>query len=516
MSAEPQHWVATDEGSARKGNEDAYLWLGPDDTGGNGGLWLVVDGEGGAGVGDLAAAMVTTTVSELYGALVGAQKDPVLALRSALEEANRRLGVIGETYPRLARARASFAAVAHYDGKLYPVVAGSAAAFVVTPGGVRRIGARDVARHERGDGDRDLVPGSGVGVDGPLVHHAEAPIDPDFTSIVLCTDGVTELVPDALIGEAVERLAPKDAATGLIEVARRRWSDDDATAAVVRFVDPNLQVNTTLKAFLDWADSGLTKWPDQTLVLQVGGTVATEPPPRSNVSAIPTIEGEALAPGADAAAAGRTLGFSRDDVAAIVAASAGAAGAPGPSNTAPQPAAPGSPERTTLPAGPDSPGPVSTSPTASTPDTARSPAERVESGAPPKAASPQAPSGDRPAATGKGTLFFSPQDIEQVRAAADSANARPESVPAGRRSTAPLVDRTLDLGEEPEPAPPFTRDFSPVGGAKDTSTDDVATTRRSQLTDDELALATSRPWLPAAVIVGFVLVGILVWLAVLR
>src|SRR5690606_2111669 len=152
--------------------------------------------------------------------------------------------------------------------------------------------------------------------------------------------------------------------------------------------------------------------------------------------AIPTIEGEALAPGADAAAAGRTLGFSRDDVAAIVAASAGAAGAPGPSNTAPQPAAPGSPERTTLPAGPDSPGPVSTSPTASAPDTARSSSTREESGETPPASSP-APSGDRPAATGKGTLFFSPQDIEQVRAAADSANARPESVPVGRRSTAP-------------------------------------------------------------------------------
>lgn len=427
MSESPQHWIATDAGSARDGNEDAFLYLGPDETDG-GGLWLVVDGEGGPGVGDLASSMLVVTVGELYPELLDAHGDPAYALEVAAKEAESRLATIAGIYPELEGVRASFAAVALHQGMLYPVSSGSCAVVKIANGGGELLAEPEVAHSLRGTGDYDLVPASGIRAEGgPVLNRVSEPVAAEAVSFFLCTDGVSEMVPAAMVAQGVERLAAQDAVEALIELSRRRWSDDDATAAVVRFADPKFQMFTTPDAFLDWAESGMTKWPEKTLMLQAGSRVEQGTPPRSNVDGLPSIGGgEAPAEQADMDALESTMSFSPDQVQAIVAASMDGAGTL-PERTAPEGTMVFSPGDAAAVAAAASAGDVSTTgdgPAPNAPTEADPPeqaADAVEGG----------PAGGPTASTG--TMFFSPQEMDRIREVADqqasaaSGGAVPES-----------------------------------------------------------------------------------------
>ncbi len=322
MSVEPQHWARTDGGTARPGNEDAYLWLGPEDTGGHGYLWLVIDGEGGDGIGDLAATLFALTVRELYDDLLDMHRNPMAALDVAAEEAATRLASIGKVYPSLAGARASFAAVAYHDGQVYTAVAGNVALYSSRYGNLQRIGEPDLAKTIAGHGDEDPIPGSGIGTDGPLFRRGETFADPEGYTFLMVTDGVGSMVPDELLAQATARLGAKDCSEALVELSRARWGDDDATAVVVRFPGKIAEMLTSREAFLDWAAAGMTKWPDQTLVLQTGAAANHGAPPKTNAVALPPIHGEPEGePEVVSHAVASTMAFSPEQVRAIVAAS---------------------------------------------------------------------------------------------------------------------------------------------------------------------------------------------------
>lgn len=488
MSTSPQHWIASDAGSARAGNEDAFLYLGPDETGG-GSLWLVVDGEGGPGVGDLAAAMFVVTVGELYAELLDAHGDPVTALEFAAREADARLRTIGEVYPRLAGVRASFAAVAHHGGALYAAWAGTAAVYAIRHGDIERLGAPEVARSLRSSGDYDPVPASGLrGEGGPLLNRVTEPIAADSVTLFVCTDGLAELVPEGMIAQAVDRLSARDAVDALLELSRLRWSDDDATAALVRFMDPNFQMFTTKEAFLEWAESGMTKWPEKTLVLHSGSRVTQQAPPRSNVDGLPPIgEDEPTEHSSPNQALDGTLNFSPDQVRAIVEASTR--------------------DATATPDDPSSPAAESEAATRVFAAVERRPAAShegpTESGAAADEVPHDAPAGDpgpahrvtpRAESTGTraagGTMFFSPQEMERIREASGGAERVEGSAPAatlGDRFTPPPSPETADATV----GTPTTRDVPsiPPGRTADlpgrarTFEDDVSTVQRQPLGD---------------------------------
>ena len=290
MIPAPTHWSATAAGDLQTRNEDAYLWLGDEDTLGNGYLWLVIDGEGGPGVGDLASAMLVTTVGELYPELIDLHQDPIASLRVAAAEANQRLEAIASVYPSLAGLRASFAAVALFQDRFHAVHAGNARVYRASLGQIKALGNDNITRSSRAIDDADPVPRTGLGATGDTFEVIE-PFALGDDILLLCTDGVHAVVPDEILHQALLRLATHDATKVILELAKQRWGDDDASVSTVRVSDPPLGALTTPEAFLRWAGSGMTEWPEQTLLLQTRVPRAEEPPARTNVTKLPTIEG---------------------------------------------------------------------------------------------------------------------------------------------------------------------------------------------------------------------------------
>lgn len=419
------HWALSDGGGARPGNEDAYLWLGPEDTDGGGYLWLVVDGEGGEGVGDVAAGMLTMTVRELYGELVEELAHPLAALDAAADEASRRLAAIADVYPHLSGTRASFCALALYRNTLYTANAGNAAVFTSRYGQLTRVGEDEIAHSIAGNGDMDPVPGSGLRAEGPVLRRGLQGDDTEGVTVLLASDGITGSIPEPMIAQALARLGARDGAEALVEVARTRWSDDDCTVAVIRFPGAVGELLTTKDAFLEWAEAGMTQWPDQTLMLRTGGGETQEDPPRSNVTSMPQIsapEGSAPDPMATAAIEA-TMAFSPAQVREIVAASGGPGTAP-PVDSAPRRS------MGTMAFSPQELSQVRAAATATSEPVggtaAFTPSQPPVGGAVPvTAAQAPAPSSSSTNDGHESTLFFSPQQVDQIRAAAEAPTSPP-------------------------------------------------------------------------------------------
>ena len=309
--AELEHWIAATAGEDER-PADGFLWLDPRHTGGQGHLWLLVDGVGGRGVGDAVAALVTITVTELYPEALDMFRDPLKAIEVAIQDADRRLAAIKGVYSNLSATRASYVAVALFNGAYHVAWAGSARAYRVVAGEATRL------TEDRVESVKDglVQPATGVGSGASILHFAGS-FEPENAAIVLATDGVSRSLRDAVVGQGVERLRAWDAVTSLLELAETAGSRDSKALAVVRAIPLEVRAETTVDAFKDWAESGESDWLSKTLVLQTG---SGDPPPKvpiTNYPHLPPISG-AIDPAEAEAVRESTMSFSPEDVRAIV------------------------------------------------------------------------------------------------------------------------------------------------------------------------------------------------------
>ena len=73
-------WVETDTGPTRDNNEDAYVWLLPEQTGGDAHVFVVADGMGGAAAGEVASQFVVDTVADRFAATLRDCPEPRVAV----------------------------------------------------------------------------------------------------------------------------------------------------------------------------------------------------------------------------------------------------------------------------------------------------------------------------------------------------------------------------------------------------------------------------------------------------
>jgi len=355
------HWIGTDVGLVRELNEDAFLWLGPEETRGHGHLWVLADGMGGASAGDLASALLVLAIGEIYPEVIDQTEDPYAALEAAILEGNRRIVATSEAYPALRGMGTTVVALAIREGYAYIAHVGDSRCYRYRDGRMEAT-TEDHTRAEHlislGYASRqeaESQPDAGVlsrvvgrpGLEIDFGARRPTPVSNDV--FLLCTDGVWGSVTTDHLRLALERLQARDAVEAVVEMARRNWSDDNLTAAVVRAAPPNPDSMTSRDAFLDWVDGGFAAHDDlRTMVLRAVGTDGVlELPPRTNVTRIPTITARAapaqseeptpagpvrtakLTPvDANPAVRDSTIAFSPQDVAALRA-SLGDAPAPG-------------------------------------------------------------------------------------------------------------------------------------------------------------------------------------------
>ena len=335
------HWIGTDTGLVRDSNEDAFVWMGPEQSGGRGWLWMVADGMGGAARGDFASATLIQTAAEVWPSRVG-QTNPREALASVIQEGNRRiLSAVGQN-PALKGTGCTVAALSIVDGRAWVAHVGDSRVYMLRQGRLQQLTRDHVASQTRGvassDG-HDAMLSRVVGRPDLQVEFSppEGIVLQGDEAFVLCTDGLWSALEERHIAGALERLRARDATECLAELAQMHWSDDNMTVGVVRLASPSPLVVLDKPGFMEWiSGTAPTIGQTKTVVMQINTHLVEDgvEPPHSNVNLVPVAAAlpPIAAPAADPGAAAATQMFSPQQIQAMLA----AAGAP-------QPIGPGSP-----------------------------------------------------------------------------------------------------------------------------------------------------------------------------
>lgn len=238
----------TDHGRVRENNEDAFL---ADDAHG---LFAVADGVGGLEAGEVASRIMIEALAEIVsGAQAGStpprgmpsrQVQPDLSsMRRAIALANQRIYSAAQeaaapqmgTTVTAALFRDSRLSLAHVgDSRAYrlrgqnleqltrdhTVVAEQVRAGKITPAQARLSPYQNVITRAVG-----IAPE--VEIDG-----VSFPVRPG-DRFLLCTDGLTDMVPESVIAGIIRKSGPEQAARELVREANSRGGKDNITALVI-------------------------------------------------------------------------------------------------------------------------------------------------------------------------------------------------------------------------------------------------------------------------------------------
>jgi serine/threonine protein phosphatase PrpC len=238
--------AATDAGRVRPKNEDYVLWQAPDDAalrGGRGALFVVADGVGGYGGGEVASAEAAHAVMQEY--YLHRRGEPGRALRRAVERANLHVYTARLAHPGLAGMQTTLTALALAGGRYWVAHVGDSKAWRLRAGmpalltrdhtiveEMRRLGLVDEARAGRHRHRHLLI--RTVGGDAMVrVDLSEGEACPG-DCFVLATDGILEHLSAEDVCGAFANLPPSAAAAACIENANRRGGYDNLTVLGVR------------------------------------------------------------------------------------------------------------------------------------------------------------------------------------------------------------------------------------------------------------------------------------------
>lgn len=234
--------AATDPGKRRKNNEDRY-YVDPER-----GIFAVIDGVGGQAAGETAAGVAVEVIRERLERQTGTPED---RLREAITLANNEILRLSKTKPEwagmacvltVALIEDDFVTIGHVgDSRLYAVRAGEIRKITRdhSPVGEREdrgeLTEEEAMRHaRRNEIYRDVGSSERAPDDPGFIEIESFPMPPDGM-LLLCSDGLSDLVTSAEILAGVERYAPDlDATTrALIDAANDAGGKDNITIVMV-------------------------------------------------------------------------------------------------------------------------------------------------------------------------------------------------------------------------------------------------------------------------------------------
>jgi serine/threonine protein phosphatase PrpC len=244
----------TDIGRERGGNEDyVYPHSGADtfpwhpeaeQQAKKGRLLLVADGVGGAQAGREASSSAAKVVVERYFELEGA--DPGADLRVAIEEANASLYQQVTARRSLQGAGTTMVTAVILNGALYVANVGDSRAYLIRNGEITRLTrdhtltqqklARGLIRPEQVETDPDrnvLTRSLGAGPDVQVDVFPPLQLAPGDV-VLLCSDGLTDMLDDRQIASIASNNSAKRAAKKLIREANKRGGFDNVSVVIGR------------------------------------------------------------------------------------------------------------------------------------------------------------------------------------------------------------------------------------------------------------------------------------------
>ena len=219
-------------------------------------LLVVADGMGGAAAGERASAVAMETVEQFtlnslkWFLHLGGSDESVLKaeLRAGLESADRAVVHQAESDRHLTGMGTTLTMAYCVGIDLYIVHAGDSRAYRFRDGGLEQITSdhtlvqllvtggvlspADAKTHKRRNVVTNVIGGPAPGVHAEI--HKLRIVDGDV--LLICTDGLTEPVPDEKIaGALASNKDPADAVAALIELALANGGPDNVTAVVARY-----------------------------------------------------------------------------------------------------------------------------------------------------------------------------------------------------------------------------------------------------------------------------------------
>jgi PPM family protein phosphatase len=209
-------------------------------------LAIVCDGMGGHAGGKEASQMAVSTIVEIMQAAT-ASTPPGEALRVAIEEANRRVWSMptdeagyrpGSTVVA-ALVHAGGAEIAHVgDSRVYLVHAGAISQITKDHSMVQEMVERKLIRPEEAQNHPDankILRALGIAKDVEVEVRRDPVPYVAGDLLVLCSDGLSDLVGPSEILEVAGSTPPAQAAGQLVDLANARGGHDNITVMIVRF-----------------------------------------------------------------------------------------------------------------------------------------------------------------------------------------------------------------------------------------------------------------------------------------
>jgi serine/threonine protein phosphatase PrpC len=228
---------ASSTGQVQKTNQDSFfVGLTP-----QGALALVADGMGGHKSGELASQKARDI---LIQALAKAQRHPPLALARAVQQANLEIFDYAEAHPESRGMGTTLTAVLLDDHLALIGHVGDSRAYLIRGGRIEQL-TRDhswVADRVRqgllSDAEakqhqwRNIITNA-VGTKPEVRLELSAIVLQPGDRLLLCSDGLSLLLADALLLQIVQNTPPEEAVAELVRRADERGSPDNVTAALL-------------------------------------------------------------------------------------------------------------------------------------------------------------------------------------------------------------------------------------------------------------------------------------------
>jgi PPM family protein phosphatase len=237
--------MRTDPGLVRELNEDTVAWVTPQDknvAASQGSLALVADGMGGHAAGEVASALAAEVIRRVFYDLKGR---PSKVLAMAFSEANRAIIDYAAAHPECKGMGTTCTVLAFRDGKAWLAHIGDSRAYLLRKGKLMQLSEDQtlVAKMVR-EGSITKEEASHSPVQNVILQAlgAMSEIKPMIASsgiplqsgdvLILCSDGLFNMVPDTTIADIAGRLPPKEACDALIQAALAGGGHDNASLGV--------------------------------------------------------------------------------------------------------------------------------------------------------------------------------------------------------------------------------------------------------------------------------------------
>lgn len=277
----------TDKGCVRAQNEDSFTLHKPQTARqiiGNGHLAVVCDGMGGARAGKLASTMAAELIPEIY--YTEGIGDPRNALVAAIQEANQQIWKRAGENAEYFGMGTTVVAVAIIGEEAYVAHVGDSRCYLCNNDGHIRLLTEDHTMVQR-------MVNQGVLTSGEAENHDERHmlsravgvddhVEVDITmrpiplkkgdSLVLCSDGLTNIVSEDEIQQIVSINGAQKAVDKLIQVAKERGAPDNVTVQVIKchentFSEEEVNVTTIRSAPLGRAKALAVAWISGLIIL---------------------------------------------------------------------------------------------------------------------------------------------------------------------------------------------------------------------------------------------------------